>query len=132
MRRRSFAMAMICGLGIVAGSATPAHAAKWYSYPDWCGLFNTINCTLQYTGGWPDGQVRGQGQGGLFAIKLYTKASVSSDWRVAKATYPLQGGPTTTPATKVGKSNWYRVCVFETENSRPNISNCGASVYLGD
>jgi hypothetical protein len=111
IRWQQYTVATLCAFGVVVGTAVPAQAVKWHQRPGWCGTFFTYNCTLEYTGGWPDGQVRGQGQGGVFAVKLHTKTSVSGSWRVAKATYPLQGGPTTTPATKVGKTNWYRVCI---------------------
>lgn len=107
----------------------PAQAVTWYQRLGWCGTFFTISCTLEYTGSWPDGQVRGLGQSDVYAVKLHTKTSATGSWVVAKATYPRQGGPVRTPATKVGKTNWYRVCVTPGIGGR---EGCGGSYYLGD
>jgi hypothetical protein len=128
---RRYLLATLFALGTVAVAPTPAFAAKWYQYPDWCGgaPLASINCTLEYTGSWPDGQARAQGQGGLFEIALEGKVGTKGAWKVVKATYPLQGGPLTTPAAKVGKNNWYRACVKTVKSA---AFSCGGSVYLGD
>ncbi|GIF69374.1 hypothetical protein Ais01nite_74090 [Asanoa ishikariensis] len=123
---------MLFALAVVATTAVPAQAVKWYPWDGGgCGTFFTYICDVQYTGSWPTGQVRGVGQRNVHQVALQSKPDGGS-WVTVASTYPINNGGTfITPAVPAGKFNYYRSC-FRLISSGPLWCSKNGGIYLGD
>ena len=120
------AVAMLFAVGLLVSTAVPAQAVTWYTFHRFCGTFFTLECSVQYTGGWPSGVVRGVGSASYEKVVLQTRVGLG-DWLTKTSTTGA-----ITPSTKVGKNNWYRTCIQTVQGGRLNCDSPQGTVYLGD
>lgn len=121
------ALGTLLAVGMVASAAPPAQAATWYTFARWCGTFFTLECSVQYTGGWPGGVARGVGPGNANQVRLQTRVGTSGDW-ITKTTT----SNAVTASTAVGKNNWYRTCIQTIQGGGWQCLSPQGTIYLGD
>ena len=121
------ALAVLFSASLVVSNSLPAQAVTWYTFNRWCGSFFTLICSVQYTGSWPDGVVRGVGAQGYEKVVLQTRVGTSGTWLTKTSTTGA-----VTPSTAVGKDNWYRTCIQTSQGGGLNCLSPQGNKYLGD
>lgn len=132
MRRLRFRiiLTVLTSVAGIFGFAVPANAATWHTYNGMCGTFWEHYCSVQYTGSWPGGQVRGEGDRQEYEVALESSCGGGSYVIVAKS-FPLNGGSVYTPVVSAGKTCQYETFMKTTSGGKWWFSNNGA-IYLGD
>src|SRR5882757_4087698 len=144
---RIFLAIAISVLGML-GFAMPAHASNvlgqarahatngpvqpmtWHSDNGACGLEWELSCEVEWTAGWPGGEVRAAGQRNEYELALRQTCDGGA-WLTVAASYPSTGGSLTTPIVNPGKTCGYQAWIKTVKGGPWWYSNTGI-VYLGD